>query len=128
MPYRLSFEGDLLRLALSGTVTAADFKAFGAEVTQFEAGRAVIPSRLTDLTGAISMDLRYADVATYVEGRKARTFPNSFRSAIVASQSVHIGFARMFQTLNDHPQITIRIFADQETALLWLQGLEAAPA
>lgn len=128
MPYRLGFDGDLLRLALSGAVTAADFKAFGAELAQLEAGRAVIPARLTDLTEAVSMDLRYADVADYVDRRKARSFPNSFKSAIVTSQSVHIGFARMFQTLNDHPQITIRIFADHETALRWLQGTEAAPA
>jgi hypothetical protein len=26
----------------------------------------------------------------------------------------------MFQALNDHPQITIEVFSDRETALLWL--------
>jgi hypothetical protein len=28
----------------------------------------------------------------------------------------------MFQTLNDHPQITIAIFPDDDQALQWLQA------
>ena len=33
-----------------------------------------------------------------------------------------MGIARMFQTLNDNPQISIRIFTNAAEAMSWLQG------
>ena len=80
----------------------------------------VIPHRLTDLTQAAGMDVRFPDIFTLAMRRKARPFPNPFKSAIVACQPIHVGFARMFQTLNDHPQITIRIFPTFNEARNWL--------
>jgi len=53
--------------------------------------------------------------------RRARTFPNSFRSALVVAREVQKGYARMFQTLNDHPMVQIRIFEDWEAAERWLR-------
>jgi hypothetical protein len=38
----------------------------------------------------------------------------------VAGRPIGKGYARMFQALNDHPQITIEVFSDRETALRWL--------
>lgn len=122
MPHRLYLEGDLLRLDLSGRVGEESFKGFAAELQTLEAGLKVIPGRLTDLSTVTSMDVRFDDMATLAELRKAKRFPNAFKSAIVAPQPMHYGFARMFQTLNDHPQITIRIFADRAKALRWLRG------
>jgi hypothetical protein len=33
-----------------------------------------------------------------------------------------MGMARMFQTLNDNPQITIQIFEDEAAAVIWLRA------
>lgn len=44
-------------------------------------------------------------------------FPNDFKSAIIVSTPVQRGMARMFQSLNDNPRITIRIFDDEAAAL-----------
>jgi len=45
---------------------------------------------------------------------------NYIKSAIVANNPSQFGFARMFQTLNDNPQIEIRIFPAAESAMEWL--------
>jgi hypothetical protein len=44
------------------------------------------------------------------------------RSALIALQPVHFGFARMFQMLNDNPRIQIRIFPNLDDAVLWLES------
>ena len=55
------------------------------------------------------------------ETRRRATLRNPIKSAIIASGIVHFGFARMFQTLNDNPQIVVAIFGDDESALQWLR-------
>jgi hypothetical protein len=49
-----------------------------------------------------------------------------YKSAIVAKDVAHYGFARMYETLNDHPQVVIGIFSDEADAMRWLEepGLE----
>jgi hypothetical protein len=40
----------------------------------------------------------------------------------VAPTPVGRGFARMFQTLHDHPPIQIEIFDSESQAVSWLNG------
>jgi hypothetical protein len=65
-------------------------------------------------------------VLQFVQGRLRLEFPNPFKSALVAKDLVHYGFARMYETLNDHPQTVIAIFSDEAEALKWIlePGLE----
>jgi hypothetical protein len=55
------------------------------------------------------------------ETRRRATLRNPVKSAIIASDIVRFGFARMFQTLNDNPQIVVAIFGDDESASQWLR-------
>jgi hypothetical protein len=47
---------------------------------------------------------------------------NPVKTAIVAPKPVHVGFARMFQILTDHPQIIVEVFATVVAAEAWLAG------
>jgi hypothetical protein len=49
------------------------------------------------------------------------------RTALVAVTPVQLGIARMFQTLNDHPLIELRVFSDREAAVAWLEELDSVP-
>lgn len=122
MPYRLFFEDDILRLEFSGLLTKADLLAALRETAKLEAAAAVTPHRLTDLRALQSSDNRFPEFFGVAQQRKAKQFPNAFKSAIVAVEPMHIGLARMFQTVNDHPQITIQIFPDFAAALAWVKG------
>ncbi len=48
-------------------------------------------------------------------------FPAPFKSAIVVNSDLTMGFSRMFQTLNDHPDIDIQIFKTIEDAEDWIK-------
>jgi len=65
------------------------------------------------------------DVQLLAKRRKASRLRNSVRSAYVVRTRAYFGMVRMFQTLNDHPQIEIRIFAETEEAEAWLREEES---
>lgn len=86
----------------------------------------MIPHRVTDLRHIERLEVDFDGVYTLAVRRRALHFPNRFKSAIVAVELVAYGFARMFQTLNFHPQIVIALFPDDAEAMRWIAepGLE----
>ena len=127
MAFEMRQENGLLRISLSGTLTNDDLARGAQEVAAFEATCDVVPHRLSDVRPVERLEIDFRSILSFAEDRKRRRFLNAFKSAIVASDIVHYGFARMFQTLNDHAQITIAIFGDEVSALEWLHlpGLES---
>lgn len=122
MPYRLTQEPTFLRIALEGRVSLADLQGALEELEALEASLTTLQDRLVDLTGVETAEIVGGDIFSIAERRKARSYPNTFRTAIVAPKPAQFGFARMFQTLNNHPFITIRVVTDEAEALAWLQG------
>ena len=120
MPFSLSSESGVERIAISGTLTPADLERLADTLLEMEGASAVCPHRVTDLTDLTRFDVGFDDMFSLARRRRAVPPANPIRSAIVASTPVQLGFARMFQTLNDHPQVTLRIFADLDAALAWL--------
>lgn len=122
MPYRLTQEPTFLRIALQGRVSLADLQGALGELEALEASLTTLQDRLVDLTGVETSEIVGGDIFGIAERRKAQSYPNPFRTAIVAPRPAQFGFARMFQTLNNHPFITIRVVTDEAEALAWLQG------
>jgi hypothetical protein len=127
MAFEMRRENGLLKVAFSGTLTNDDLTRAGMEVAAIEAACDVVPHRIADVRPVERLEIDFRSILSFAEDRKRRQFPNAFKSAIVASDIVHFGFARMFQTLNDNAQITIAIFGDDASALEWLSGPGLAP-
>lgn len=125
MPYRLTQEPAFLRIALSGQVSLADLKDALRELEALEAAQTTMQNRLVDLTGVETSEIVGGDIFAVAERRKAKTYPNAFRTAIVAPRPAQFGFARMFQTLNNHPFITIRVVTEEVEAARWLDTGQA---
>jgi hypothetical protein len=126
MAYQMRQENGLLKIGFFGTMTNDDLARGALEIAALEAACEVVPHRITDVRPVERLEIDFRSILSFCEDRKRRRFPNAFKSAVVASDIVHFGFARMFQTLNDHAQITIAIFGDDASALAWLRapGLE----
>jgi len=120
MKCAITLEDGVLLIRLSDVIQNADLLELFHLVKDAESRTPATPHRLTDLTGLTELRLNFAGMNDVVRLRKALTFPNSFKSAIVAPEPAQFGFARMFQTLNDHPQIEIRVFRDLPSAREWL--------
>jgi len=120
MPYQLTEEAAFVRVVFFDDMTGHDLRSLADLVAAIERERAVAPNRLTDLSQITGAQLTYTEVFDFVEHRKRQQLANSVKSAIVAPRPVQLGFARMFQTLNDHPQIEIQIFPTLAAAEAWL--------
>lgn len=122
MSVEITVEPDIIRVTLSGVLTDQDLADVATAAADIERDRNPVPPRLTNMTGVTEMKIGYPDVKALADRRRLLAFPNDFKSAIVVGTPVQRGMARMFQTLNDNPRITIQIFDDETAALAWLRS------
>ena len=126
MGVEVAMHGPLLRMRFFDVLTHADLAGLADEMLAYEARLPVTPSRLSDLTAVTRMDVGFSEMLAFVERRRVVGPRQPIRSALLVAEAVQFGIARMFQTLNDHPQVTVRIFRDEAEALAWLGEDESA--
>ncbi len=126
MPFEIRDEGRFYLARLSGVLDRADLDAVTTEIERLE-DEGPPKDRVTDLTALTRIDVGFEEVFGVAVKRAQRRVSAPIRSALVAKQPVHYGFARMFQMLNDNPRIQIRIFPTVEEALQWLDSPRGAP-
>lgn len=122
MPYLLDTATRVIRLTLTGHLSLDELRDLMQELRTFEQTCPRVPHRLTDLTGLEDSSLTMDQMRQLVAVRLEDAFPNRFRSAIVAPQQFQFGYARMFQTLNTHPDIRVGVFTTVSEAMAWLQS------
>lgn len=118
MPFEITVATGCILTRLFGAVTPADLSALAEQMAAIET-RHPAANRLTDLTAVDSFDFDFTAVSALADRRRGLEFPAPLKSAIVAVKPVAIGFTRMFQTLNDNPQVEIRIVSSREEAEAW---------
>ncbi len=122
MPFEIHDEGSFLSARLFGVLDLRDLNALVEEVERMENATPVPKDRITDLTALDRIDVGFEEVFAVAHRRVQRSVAAPIRSALIAVQSVHFGFARMFQMLNDNPHINIRVFASRDEAVRWLES------
>lgn len=122
MTIEAEFCEGLLVIRGAGTVTASDLREMPALTTAFDAGRAITPNRLIDLTGVEAFDVGFSEMLAVVRERRDAALSGPTRTAVLTANPVQYGMARMFQSLNDNAQITVSIFEDRAEALAWLRS------
>jgi hypothetical protein len=127
MSYALRMEGETLKIEFSGTFTNKDLSQGEIDVEELEQSSVVIPHRIADLRPVERLEIDFAGVLALAEARRWRQFKNPFKTAIIAPDLASYGFARMYQTLNDHPQIVIAIFRGEAEAANWLRLPDLKP-
>jgi hypothetical protein len=118
--FTVTVEAEYLRIVLSGTLTPSDLEELIEVLLAHEATLTPVPHRVTDMSGLTRLDVGFPDIFQLAERARTRPLPNAVRSAIVAATPVQIGYARMFQMMNEHPSITVEIFDDLPAAVAWL--------
>jgi hypothetical protein len=122
MPYILNMEPTFLRIVLHGALTYQDLHALADDLAAIDMQQAVAPHRLIDMRAVIAPYLTYPDVQAYTARRQAYPLVNAVKLAIVAPRPIHLGFARMYQNLNQRPQMVIETFATLADAEAWLRS------
>ena len=120
---RIEYCDAFFRLVLSGIVDVKEVNNILEELEPLEKeGKLKHFDRIADLRLVKNFDLNFSDVYAFSQRRKKIVFPVPFKSAIVVNSNLTMGFARMFQTLNDHPDIDMQIFKTMEDAEGFIRG------
>jgi hypothetical protein len=122
MPYRITTESNFVRVVYVGEFTPTALHALIDVLVALDRPLATVPHRLFDVTQVTDWRITYADMVAVTERRRTHPPASPARSAVVATDPVGIGFGRMFQTLNDHPLIDVRIFSTVAEAEAWLSS------
>lgn len=120
MPFTLQEEDGVLRVTINGNVLAAELHDLLTAMESFVVARAHWPDNLVDLRGIDLASLGFTDILGLAKRREALKPPNAFRTAMVADSPIVLGFARMFQSVNHNPAITLELFQTLEAAEAWL--------
>src|SRR4051794_37865219 len=102
MPFEITDQKNVMLVRLFGAVTGPELLEVARAMRTIEDQRGAF-DRVTDLTGMEELHFGYLDVDALAVIRRSLPFKSPIRSAIVASRPLHVGYARMFQTLNDNP-------------------------
>jgi len=124
MPFEITNQGDFFLGRLHGIVTTADLDQLATDTAALEDSIPTSLDRICDITSVERFDVGFHAINALAERRRVRKFSKRVKSAIIVQDLVQKGIARMFQTLNDNPQIEIRIFRSVSEAKEWfLTGL-----
>lgn len=111
----------VLHLNIFGTLTDLDLHAIAEWTEQAERETPTVPSRIVDMTQVERMEVGFQEIWSLAHRRMDVSLANAVRTAIVTQTPVQRGMARMFQTLNSHPQISIQLFEGIDAAERWLR-------
>ncbi|MCW8129299.1 MAG: hypothetical protein KIS92_02855 [Planctomycetota bacterium] len=124
MPVSAHFDGRLLWIEFSGEIDNTLLDDVALLTRQVEDQLHPTPHRIVNLSRVTHFNLRFGGIFALAQRRQARAFSNAFRSALVAPEHVHLGFARMYQTVLNHPQIEVQVFQTVPQALAWLDEMK----
>jgi len=122
MAVDVASKGTRFVATFSGGVTMAGLQTLIDRFAEIESRPDSTPDRIVDLGPVATVALGFSEVAALARVRKAFRPRNPFRTAIVAVSALQQGYARMFQTLNDHPMITVRVFDRLAAPKAWLDS------
>ena len=120
MAVEFDHDGTIFIIRLLGTLERADLVRISQEVLAVEARTPEAPPRMADFRGLTELEIGFIDMSELADRSIARPLSTHVKSALLISQPVQLGFARMFETLNTHPMVTVRIFDDESAARAWL--------
>jgi len=90
-----------------------------AEAEIAEASHPVSLDRITDLTAVECFDVGFREIYYFAIRRSAQRFSRMVKSAIVVQDPDQHGIARVYEALNENPQIQIRILRSVTEATEW---------
>jgi len=127
MPFELTTPDAVLFARVFGVFTARDLNRLATEAEIAEATHAVSLDRITDLTAVERFEVGFREIYDFAIRRSLQRFSRVVKSAIVVQESVQFGMGRVYQALNENPQIRVRILRSVTEAKEWFADLKDAP-
>jgi hypothetical protein len=119
MPYSIEKIPGLIKVTYWGTLNKEDVlgvidHSFNGKVTDNS-------DRIEDMRNLHSVQTGYADLIEVTKQLHGLQLPRTVKTALLTSNALQYGVARMFQSILDHPQMKLEIFTNEKEAMNWLQ-------
>ena len=119
--YEIQTERYGFSVRFRGVIGSEDLQKSCDEIEKLEGVPGISPDRLFDLSLVDATLFSYDVIAELARRRRAALLKNRVKSAVYAPTDLQFGYSRMFQELNDNPQIAVRVFRDLVAAEKWLE-------
>ena len=123
MPFELTTPGGILFARVYGVFTAPELNHLATEAEIAEISCPIALDRITDLTAVQRFEVGFREIYYFAIRRSTQRFSRVVKSAIVVQEPVQFGIARMYDALNENPQIKIRIVRSVSEAKEWFADL-----
>jgi hypothetical protein len=127
MPFELTTPGAILFARVFGVFTAPELNQLATEAEIAEAAQPTSLDRITDLTAVERFEVGFREIYLFAVRRSLQRFSRIVKSAIIVREPVQIGIARVYEFLNDNPQIQVRILRSMAEATEWFADPKDAP-
>jgi len=111
------YKDGILFVTFPETFSDNDFRLMNKEIEIVEEEYSVVPNFIVSIKNVKTFNGDNYSVQKLAKQRAEITYSNT----ILATNDFQMGFARMYQTVNDNPQLTIKIFKDKAKAIKWLK-------
>lgn len=122
MPFELTQHPGYFVVRCFGIVSPDDLAAMVHRAIEVEELHPEGIDRIADFRDVEVFNIQYATVSDFAKSRREQAFPRMIKSGLVADRPVAVGFARMYQTILNHPSIELRIFPTFDEARDWVTG------
>ncbi len=122
MPLHLSSSDGYLHTLVSGVFHQDALRELAELVAQVANSYRQPPHRLIDITGLTAIEVSFHDLWSLAQQCRLRPSRAPVKTAIVAQQPVQVGYARMYQRINDYA--CIAVFGSSLAARDWLTSAE----
>jgi hypothetical protein len=122
MEYTVDTNEGIWRVTFFGTMTYQDLLELEEQVKKIHESNFVDLNGLVDLREVSNIHLDFVALSGFTAALRNRSLPNKVRVAIIAMGPIQYGYARMFQTLLNHPQIEVEVFINEKDALDWFSN------
>jgi hypothetical protein len=102
-----------------GVFTAPELNHLAAEAEIAEAANPVALDRITDLTAVERLEVGFREIFYFALRRSTQRFSRVVKSAIIVQEPAQLRIARIYEALNENPQIQIRILQSVTEAKEW---------
>ena len=126
MPFELTTHRAVLFARISGVFTAPELNLLAAEAEHAEDSHPISLDRITDLTAVQRFEVGFREIYSFAIRRTTQRFSRVVKSAIIVKEPVQLGIARVYHSLNENPQIHVRILRSVAEAEEWFAHPQAA--
>lgn len=124
MAYSIDAGAEFIKVIYSGTLTNKDIQGVLREALVTDDKGLNLTNRIEDMRKLNAIRLGFDELWVLTKNLQTLQLPRIVKTAILTSNPLQYGIARMFQAILEHPQMKLEIFSNEEEAHHWLSSID----